>query len=219
MKKRIAPQLVALAVLSGALTGCLTASPGMADVHVEQTLLPPSPNHGHGQLDIALGDPHAGRANTTKSSNVLDLETVAEGDQIGALTVRAIAPLIESRPLSEDNVAVAFTGTVTVTGDYYHSGGYGREANSIWFGPLEAESDQLLPRLPTDPSSFGFLVTNYNDIKDFFGPAESTGTATVTIDHYVLQRLAQSDAAAAWAEVTAIFAVDPDPPASEGPTG
>lgn len=172
-------------------------------------------DNGHSHDETYPDDEHS---HDEMADNVIDLATLQPGDEVAGLTVMGFGPVAETRPFNEDNVAISFSGSLTLTGQFSHAGDFGLNPHSIWFGPLEPESYAVLPHLGNQPCSFGFQVSNYEAVKDEFGPPDGRGTATVVIENLVCRRLSQTDVAPSLAEVTAIVAIDFTPPPPPKPS-
>lgn len=208
--------------LALALLGCSGAKDGLhpdvaprVDGSGDHPVGDPADNPADGPADGPADEEEAGDTGTaTTGGPVLDVSNLQPGDQVGTLTVEKIVPFVESQPLSEGNVAIKFNGQLTLTGEFYHAGDFDMDPHSIWFGSLEPESDAQMPRLPDDARNYGFLVTNYDEVKHEFGPPNSGGRATIVVEEYIFQRLAESDAGAGWATVTKVLSIEHDPPPS-----
>lgn len=124
------------------------------------------------------------------TSNILDLQKAKPGDKVGGMTIVSIKPLSSSGgPITEKNVTITFAGKVTINGEYYQLGPNEMIGTRLGacFGSLDDVSAKLMPQLASETSRPGFCFSNKEFADQDFSTGE--GKATITIDHYVLNRL------------------------------
>ncbi len=130
--------------------------------------------------------------NDVMISNIIDFETVAVGDVIGAMTVtEVINPLNEmygnENPLVEWNSKISFEGDVELTGEHTYY-----DADQAFFGDwvcitsLDEESEAKLPLPEEFGRAFYMCFENREEAKEMLGITgeETTGEITFVIDYY-----------------------------------
>lgn len=130
----------------------------------------------------------------TFPDNKFKLEDVKPGDKIGDMTILSIGAFsanmeapAKNLPMSIDNVIIKYKGEVEVSGDYrYYKEGEGIIADIVCMDNLDSASIAKLPKVEgSQKTNYLFCFSNDSEAKKQFGPAGSSGKATVVIADYV----------------------------------
>ncbi len=132
------------------------------------------------------------------ASNIFDLDTAKEGDKVAGMVLVSIQSYSSkynpqnSQPLSINDVTAEFSGRVTVTGsyDYTAEGEPSMMGEFIRFDITDSDFLAKLPQIKDDDMPVWFGFTNMSFAKEALGLGNkgTTGTATIIIDNYTINR-------------------------------
>lgn len=107
--------------------------------------------------------------------------------QVDSILVEDYAGHMELQERDENGYYFYFTGDVTLSGEFTHYQIHS-ELSDEWetgviFTP-DSSSMNDIPWATSDERSINFEISNYEQIRDEFGPAGSTGYATIVVNEY-----------------------------------
>lgn len=117
--------------------------------------------------------------------NAFDLAHAKVGDEVAGMKIAQLD--LAEKSLLPWGSKVTFKGQTEVTGEYtYYDDDEPFLGGNVCLRNLTEESLDQLPKVIGDSRDVWFCFSNFEEAQAEFGPAGSTGTATVMIDDYYI---------------------------------
>lgn len=173
-------KFITFAVLMAIFTGCMSLN-GEGDVTDDR----------FDDTDEVVDKTTEDSGDVELADNVMDFDTIAVGDRVGAMTVSSSEAFREDMmDFGQWNSVIGFTGEVTFTSEYkYFDSEAAFRANKVC---IYVYDDEVRAKLPTTSQRAEldysyFCIINGDEVREMLGLGEDTsgeGTATFTIDYY-----------------------------------